>query len=48
MLTKGKMIKELKLRGIRKGKTDDGRDVGLEHLKTFQITKLYFEVIESA
>lgn len=48
MLTKGKMIKELKLRGIRKAKTEDSRDVGLEHLKTFQITKLYFEVIENA
>lgn len=48
MLTKGRMIKELKLRGVRKAKTEDGRDVSLEHLKTFQVTKLYFEVIENA
>ena len=48
MLTKGKMIKELKLRGVRKAKTEDGRDVSLEHLKTFEVTKLYFEVTENA
>ena len=41
MLTKGKMIKELKNHGIRKG-DKCGSIVKLEHLKTPEITKLYF------
>jgi hypothetical protein len=48
MLTKGKMIKALKANGIRKGKTEDGRDVSLEHLKTVEIVKMFYEVIENA
>jgi hypothetical protein len=42
MLTKGKMIKALKQAGIRKG-DKEGAMVSLEHLKTFQVTKLYYE-----
>ena len=42
MLTKGKMIKNLKERGIRKG-DKDGAMVSLEHLKTFQVINLYYQ-----
>ena len=42
MLTKGFMIKKLKEKGIRKG-DKNGATVQLEHLKTFQITKMYYE-----
>lgn len=42
MLTKGKMVKELKAKGIRKG-DKDGAKVSLEHLKTYQIIKLYYQ-----
>ena len=40
MLTKGKMIKELKEKGIRTG-DKNGAKVKLEHLKSFAITELY-------
>ena len=39
-LTKGKMIKELKKRGIRKG-NKNGATVSLEHLKICDIIKLF-------
>ena len=39
MLTKGKMIKELKMKGIRR--TPEGKK--LESVKTFEIINLYFE-----
>ncbi len=42
MLTKGKMIKELKKAGIRKG-DKDGSTVQLEHLKAYQVTNLYYQ-----
>lgn len=43
MLTKGKMIKELKEKaGIRKA-DKDGATVQLEHLKTHQVTNLYYQ-----
>ena len=42
MLTKGKMIKALKAVGIRKGEKD-GAFVRLEHLKTSEVIKLYFD-----
>ncbi len=41
MMTKGKMIKQLKANGIRKG-DKDGAMVSLEHLKTFQVINLYY------
>ena len=41
MLTKGTMIKELKKNGIRRG-DKNGAIVKLEHLKTFEVIKLYF------
>lgn len=41
MLTKGKMIKELKAKGIRT--TPDGKK--LETVKTFEIINLYAEEI---
>ena len=41
MLTKGVMIKELKKNGIRSGDKNGAR-VKLEHLKTPDVTKLYF------
>lgn len=40
-MTKGKMIKELKAKGIRYGEKN-GATVQLEHLKTFQIIDLYY------
>lgn len=42
MMTKGKMITELKKVGIRRA-DKDGAMVSLEHLKTFDITKLYYQ-----
>ena len=42
MLTKGKMIKQLKNCGIRKGEKD-GAFVSLEHLKTCEVIKLYYD-----
>jgi hypothetical protein len=42
MLTKGKMIKQLKKIGVRTG-DKDGALVALEHLKTFQVTDLYYK-----
>ena len=42
MMTKGKMITALKKAGIRTG-DKDGAMVQLEHLKTFQVIKLYYE-----
>jgi hypothetical protein len=42
MLTKGKMTKALNEKGIRTG-DKDGAMVQLEHLKTYQITKMYYE-----
>ena len=44
MLTKGKMINELKKIGIRKG-DKDGAVVCLEALQTHQVTALYFKHI---
>ncbi len=42
--TKGQMIKELKRVGIRKvEKEGSGALVSLEHLKYFQVAKLYNE-----
>lgn len=41
MQTKGKMIKALKAAGIRKGEKE-GAFVSLEHLKTNEVTKLYY------
>ena len=41
-MTKGKMISELKKKGIRRG-DKDGAMVSLEHLKTFDVIKLYYE-----
>ena len=42
MLTKGLMTRELKKKGIRTG-DKMGATVQLEHLKTYQVTKLYYE-----
>lgn len=42
IMTKGKKIKVLKEKGIRFGEKD-GAKVSLEHLKNYQITKLYSE-----
>lgn len=44
MLTKGKMINELKKAGIRIG-DKNGVDVSLSHLKTAQVTELYYQHI---
>lgn len=46
MMTKGKMCKELKANGIRVGEKD-GAIVSLEHLKTYQIIKMYAEMCEN-
>ena len=40
-LTKGKMIRQLKARGIRKADKEGAR-VSLEHLKTYQVINLYY------
>ena len=42
MLTKGKMIKQLKENGIRYGDKEGAR-VSLEHLKTHQVINLYYQ-----
>ena len=42
LLTKGKMIKALKSAGIRKGEKD-GAFVSLEHLKSSDVVKLYYD-----
>jgi hypothetical protein len=42
MLTKGKMIQQLKEKGIRTG-DKNGAKVKLEHLKSFAITELYHQ-----
>lgn len=42
MLTKGKMINELKKRGIRIG-DKNGVDVSLSHLKMSSIIDLYYK-----
>ena len=42
MMTKGKMISELKKVGVRTG-DKDGAMVSLEHLKAYQIIKMYYE-----
>lgn len=42
MLTKGKMCKALKAKGIRKAIKYDGSFVSLEHLKTFEVVNLYY------
>ena len=42
MLTKGKMVKTLKEAGVRTG-DKDGATVQLEHLKTHQVIKLYYQ-----
>lgn len=47
MLTKGQMIKALKAKGVRAGEKD-GAIVKLEHLKTFAVTKLYYEYVDIA
>lgn len=44
MMTKGKMCKALKENGIRKGEKN-GALVSLEHLKTYQIIKMYAELV---
>lgn len=41
MLTKGKMVRELKKNGIRFG-DKNGSKVKIEHLKSFAITELYY------
>ena len=41
-MTKGEMTKALKEKGIRSG-DKNGATVSLEHLKTFEIIKLYYE-----
>lgn len=41
---KGKMIKALKAKGIRRG-DKNGSIVSLEHLKTYEVIKLYAEHI---
>lgn len=42
MLTKGKMINELKKKGVRTGEKN-GAAVGLSHLKMPQVTELYYK-----
>lgn len=42
MLTKGKMVVELKKSGIRTGDKNGAR-VKLEHLKSYAITELYYQ-----
>lgn len=46
MLSKGKMISELKKAGIRKG-DKNGAIVPLEHLKAHQITNMYYQYCEN-
>ena len=42
MLTKGKMITELKKAGVRSG-DKNGAKVKLEHLKSYAVTELYYK-----
>lgn len=42
MMTKGKMIKSLKQKNIRRG-DKHGAMVPLEHLKTYQVINLYYQ-----
>ena len=42
IMTKGKMIKALKEAGVRSG-DKDGYTVPLEHLKTYQVIKMYYQ-----
>ena len=42
MLSKGKMISALKKAGIRRG-DKNGSIVPLEHLKAYQVIKLYYQ-----
>ena len=48
MLTKGFMTKALKEAGIRSANKEGVGTVKLEHLKTAQITKLYFEMLNTS
>lgn len=48
MLTKGFITKALKEAGIRRAEKDGGGTVKLEHLKTYQLTKLYFDMISNS
>lgn len=45
--TKGSMIKELKKVGIRRGLTNNGQEVSLEHLKYADIVNLYYKYCKS-
>ena len=45
MLTKGKLINELKKAGIRRGTRNDGLEVSLEHLKYADVVNLYYKHI---
>lgn len=40
-MTKGKMIKQLKLMGIRTGAKNNGLVMKLEHLKTFEVFEIW-------
>lgn len=46
MLTKGFMTKALKEKGVRSG-DKNGATVSLEHLKTFEVIKLYYQYCEN-
>ena len=41
--TKGDLIKELKKAGVRRGITNSGTEVSLEHLKYADIIHLYYD-----
>lgn len=43
--TKGDFIKELKKIGVRRGVTNSGAEVSLEHLKYAEIINLYYSKI---
>lgn len=40
--TKGDLIKELKKAGVRRGITNSGTEVSLEHLKYADVINLYY------
>ena len=40
--TKGDFIKELKKAGVRRGVTNSGAEVSLEHLKYADVINLYY------
>lgn len=44
-MTKGKMVVALKKAGIRRGEKNGTATVKLEHLKSYEVTKLYAEHI---